>query len=219
MIDVTLIDSSGLREAGALARRYWNTFERDPAMGRAVAGGNEVVIVEAEALAITLPKVLNDLLGSAGAELSIYGFGKSYGLAAAEHFGGWARAHGAAEKSAGCGALFWPMHIGLASRITVLETHSEPHLLLLVDIAHGALSEARLKAGLDTRPARMLVSGVVSGALTQKFGQPLDARELFSDGSSYRVVVAPPTALAHDLTDPKLSAPASSFSGAVVIEA
>jgi hypothetical protein len=33
------------------------------------------------------------------------------------------------------------------------------------------------------------------------------------------VVVAPPTALAHDLTDPKLSAPASSFSGAVVIEA
>lgn len=219
MIDVTLIDSSGLREAGALARRYWNTFERDPAVGRAVAGGNEVVIVEAEALAIMLPQVLDDLLGSAGAELSIYGFGKSYGLAAAEHFGNWARAQGAPEMPAGCGALFWPMHIGLAARITVLETHSEPHLLLLIDIAHGVLSEARVEAGLDTRPARMLVSGVVSGALTQKFGQPLDARELSSDDNTYRVVVAPPTALAHDLTDPKLSLPASSFSGAVVIEA
>ena len=215
----SLIDQSGLKEAGTLARRYWNTFERDPGAGRAMAGGNAVVIVEAQALAITLPKVLDDLLGSAGAELSIYGFGKSYGLAAAQHFGTWARSQGASEHIVGCGALFWPMHIGLAARITVLEAHTEPHVLLLVEITHGVLSEARIGAGLDTRPTRMLVSGVVSGALTQKFGQPLDARELSGDNYTYRVVVAPPAGLAHDLTDPKLSAPTSSFTGAVVIEA
>ena len=219
MTGSSLIDSSGLKEAGTLARRYWNTFERDPGAGRAMAGGNAVVIVDAQALAITLPKVLDDLLGSAGAELSIYGFGKSYGLTAAQHFGTWARSQGASEHCVGCGALFWPMHIGLAGRITVLEAHTEPHVLLLVEITHGALSEVRIGAGLDTRPTRMLVSGVVSGALTQKFGQPLDARELSSDKSTYRVVVAPPAGLAHDLTDPKLSAPTSSFTGAVVIEA
>jgi hypothetical protein len=219
MNDVSLIDGIGLKEASTLARRYWNTFERDPGAGRAIAGGNAVVIVDADALAITLPKVLHDLLGSAGAELSIYGFGKSYGLAAAQHFGTWARSQGASESCAGCGPLFWPMHIGLASRITVLEEHTEPHVLLLVEIAHGALSEVRIGAGLDTKPARMLVSGVVSGALTQKYGQHLDARELTSDQKSYRIVVAPPAGLAHDLTDPKLSAPASSFTSAVVIEA
>ena len=57
MNDASLIDSSGLQEASTLARRYWNTFERDPGAGRAIAGGNAVVIVEAQALAITLPKV------------------------------------------------------------------------------------------------------------------------------------------------------------------
>ena len=46
----SLIDQSGLKEAGTLARRYWNTFERDPGAGRAMAGGNAVVIVEAQAL-------------------------------------------------------------------------------------------------------------------------------------------------------------------------
>ena len=218
MNDASLIDSSALQEASTLARRYWNTFERDPGAGRAIAGGNAVVIVDAQALAITLPTVLDDLLGSAGAELSIYGFGKSYGLAAAQHFGTWARSQGASEHCAGCGALFWPMHIGLAARITVLEAHTEPHVLLLVEINQGVLSEVRIGAGLDTKPARMLVSGVVSGALTQKFGQPLDARELSGDERTYRVVVAPPAALAQDLADPKLSAPTSSFTGAVVIE-
>jgi len=219
MYNSSLIDSTGLQEASTLARRYWNTFERDPSVGRAMAGGNTVVIVDAQALAITLPKVLDDLLGGAGAELSIYGFGKSYGLAAAQHFGTWARSQGASEHCAGCGALFWPMHIGLAARITVLEAHTEPHVLLLVEIHHGVLSEVRIGAGLDTKPARMLVSGVVSGALTQRFGQPLDARELSGNESTYRVVVAPPAGLAQDLVDPKLSAPTSSFTGALVIEA
>lgn len=214
-----LIDAHDLEAARKLARRYWDTFERDPRVGRVRAGASPLVIVDAEALAITLPQVLHDLLGGPGAELSIYGFGKSYGLAAADHFKTWALGEGASEASSGTGALFWPMHIGLTPRITILEGHVEPHLLLLVEIAQGALSEVRTSRSLDTRPTRMFLSGLVSGALSRRFGTPLEARELPGGDASHRVVVAPPGELAGDLEDPRLTAPVGSFTGVLVVEA
>jgi hypothetical protein len=214
-----LIARDDLDAARKLARRYWDTFERNPAGGSVRAGAGPLVIVDAEGLAITLPQVLHDLLGAAGAELSIYGFGKSYGMAAADHFRSWALSEGASEASSGTGALFWPMHIGLTPRITILEARDQPHLLLLVDIAQGALGEIRAAKGLDTRPTRMLLSGLVSGALTKTFGTPVDARELPGSDGSYRIVVAPPGDLAADLEDPRLTAPEKSFERALVIEA
>ena len=215
-----LIDGQDLEAARKLARRYWDTFHRDPAKGRVHAGSSPLVIVDAEGLAITLPQVLHDLLGAAGAELSIYGFGKSYGMAAAEHFKSWALSEGASEETSGSGALFWPMHIGLAPRIAILEGHLEPHPLLLVEITHGALNEIRVSNGLDPRPTRMFVSGLVSGALSKSFGRALEARELpRGGGDSYRVVVAPPGELASDLEDARLHAPTDAFDGVLVIEA
>ena len=214
-----LIDAQDLEAARKLARRYWDTFERDPRRGRVGAGASPLIIVDAEALAITLPRVLHDLLGGPGAELSIYGFGKSYGLAAADHFRTWALAEGASEASSGTGALFWPMHIGLTPRIAILEGHLEPHPLLLVEIAPGALSEVRSSRALDTRPTRMFLSGLVSGALSRRFGASLEARELPGGEASHRVAVAPAGELAGDLEDPRLTAPAEAVAGVLIVEA
>jgi hypothetical protein len=89
---------------------------------------------------------------------------------------------------------------------------------LLVEIAHGALSDVRSSRALDTRPTRMFLNGLVSGALSRRFGAPLEARELPGAGS-HRVVVAPAGELAGDLEDPRLTAPVESFAGVLIVEA
>lgn len=219
MTEPVMIEHKHLDEARAAAWRYWQTLERNPGRGRVTAGNGPVVIVDAQALALTLPEILDDLLGDAGSNLTIYSFGKSYGVAAAQHFQAWSAAQGKDDESSRYGALYWPMHAGLAPRVTILEAHAAPHVRFLIEIADGVLNQVRFERGLDTKPARMFVSGVVSGALATALERPLEARELPGTKESYRIVVAPADILAQDLEDPALAAPVESFRDAIVLEA
>jgi hypothetical protein len=216
---MNVLDKGAFEDAHALAGRYWAGFQRAPESGRIEAGGSPKVILAAEALALILPRSLENLLGEAGAEIAMHDFGTAYGAAEAENFVVWAKEQGGSSEIARYAVLYWPMFSGLTPQITVLEAHQEPHPLILVEVAGGTLNELRTSKGLDARPARMFVGGMLAGALGKVLGCYLGARELEGGSEGCRIVIAPPEILASDLEAPGLSAPAGDFADRVVLRA
>lgn len=70
-----------------------------------------------------------------------------------------------------------------------------------------------------TRPARMFVAGLASGALDVALEAPLERREVPNSGTNYRILVASPLALSGDLGESRNIAPRESYKNTLATEA